>query len=243
MLKVLQSVLLLTTALAANAATVKGVVLDPSGAVLQDAHVRLLDQTGNVLNQGTTDASGRFEFTPRAGTMTLVVVASGFDSFRKELEVLDSTAADIEVRLSLCHGEIQQIIPKKLDLRNFLVEIHHWGGFGCPERIYRLWGTGQASASYVDCNGKTSSVTRLVESSSLTTVLENLANSPSGPVCSYHPGGIDAARVELTIYSGNDPSLVISHDAGEKVPNVTAVEQRLEDLIDPTGVLRQRQNR
>lgn len=241
MLKILLSLLLSTTALAANAVTVKGVVRDPAGALVQDAHVRILDQNGNTLSEGVTGADGRFEVTSPVGEVALVVFASGFDPFRKELKVAEPTAIDIEVKLSLCHGEVPQVIPKKLDLPRFLVEIHYWGAFGiCPERTYRLWGTGQASASYVDCNGKTSSVTRFIEPSVLTTALANLANNYSGRICSYYPGGIDAPRVELTVFSGSDPRLVISHDAADKVPNVTPVERQLEKLIDPEGLLQQR---
>jgi len=224
-----------TTALAVNGATVRGIVVDPAGATAQGARIRVLDASGNVSAEAVTGADGRFQVNSPVGSVTLIVVAYGFDRFKKDLNVAEGTTADIEVKLTLdCPGEIERIIPQKLDLTRFLVEIHYWGSFGdCPEKIYRLWGTGVASIYFDDCGNRKYTATRHIEQSVLEKTLANLANDYPGPACSYYPGSLDGPRVELTIFSGDEPRLVISHEDGEIVPKITAVEQRLKKLADP----------
>lgn len=195
----------------------------------------ILDQNNKTIVETTTDPGGNFELSFPPGGMSLVVLVYGFEPFRKDLDTVKEGTTALEVRLSTgCPEKIPQVIPEDFDLRNFLVEIHYWGDFGgCPEKIYRLWGTGEASVAYVDCDGKTHRASRVVDSSTLRTTITTLAKSSSAPICNNYPGGLDAPRVGFLIYSGSEPRIDISHDAGENIESLTSVEERLEKLIDP----------
>jgi outer membrane receptor protein involved in Fe transport len=64
-------------------ATVHGVVADPSGAIVPNAEVELLDAKGAVTETLHSDGEGNFQFTtPAIGDYTLVVSEAGFDTVR-----------------------------------------------------------------------------------------------------------------------------------------------------------------
>lgn len=62
---------------------VRGVVADPSGAIVPNAEVDLLDSTGAVTATLHSDGEGNFQITtPAIGNFTLVVSEAGFDTVR-----------------------------------------------------------------------------------------------------------------------------------------------------------------
>ena len=63
--------------------TVNGVVADPTGAIVPNAEVELVDGTGAVAATGHSDGEGNFQFTaPALGDYTIVVSEAGFDTVR-----------------------------------------------------------------------------------------------------------------------------------------------------------------
>jgi hypothetical protein len=63
--------------------TVRGVVADPTGAIVPNAEVDLLDAQGAVAATLHSDGEGNFSFTtPAVGDYTLVVSEAGFDTVR-----------------------------------------------------------------------------------------------------------------------------------------------------------------
>lgn len=220
--------------------TVKGVVLDAVGALVSKARVQIIDANGDTLAETLSLPDGTFEITSPVKEATLVVFAQGVGRFSKELNLKDSVIENIKVKLTMdCSADIKQAIPKKLDAQHFLVEIHYYGAFGdCPERAYRLWGTGEASVTYFGCGGKTFTNRRVMETTALTSALAELAKGHSKPLCNYYAGGIDAPRVEFTIFSGSEPRLVITHDEGANIDSLSELERQLERLIDPENRMR-----
>jgi outer membrane receptor protein involved in Fe transport len=71
-----------------NAAIVRGSVADPSGAIVPNAEVDLLDANGNVTQTLHSDGEGNFSFTaPEVGDYTLVVSEAGFDTVRQAVKL------------------------------------------------------------------------------------------------------------------------------------------------------------
>ena len=71
-----------------NAAIVHGSVADPSGAIVPNAEVDLLDANGNVTQTLHSDGEGNFTFTaPTIGDYTLVVSEAGFDTVRQMVKL------------------------------------------------------------------------------------------------------------------------------------------------------------
>ena len=67
----------------APAAVVRGTVADPSGAIVPNAEVDLLDGTGSVAATLHSDGEGNFQLTaPTIGDYTLVVSEAGFDTVK-----------------------------------------------------------------------------------------------------------------------------------------------------------------
>lgn len=95
-------VLLSTTAAHAQpqAASLRGVVVDGSGAATGGATVRLLDGVGVEVATVTADHTGRFAFTSVAlGTYTIVAAAPGQRSHGRVVFVGSALPIDIELRL------------------------------------------------------------------------------------------------------------------------------------------------
>jgi len=63
------------------AATVQGVVADPTGAIIPNAQVNLVDADGSVAGTTISDGIGNFQMTaPHPGIFTLVISEPGFDT-------------------------------------------------------------------------------------------------------------------------------------------------------------------
>jgi len=66
---------------AAPSATVQGVVADPTGAIVPNAQVNLLEADGVVAGTTTSDGVGNFQMAaPHAGSFTLVISEPGFET-------------------------------------------------------------------------------------------------------------------------------------------------------------------
>ena len=73
--------------------TVRGVVADPSGAIVPNAEIDLVDASGNVTETIHSDGEGFFQITPPAGgRYTLVISEAGFQTVRQAV-VLAKPAA------------------------------------------------------------------------------------------------------------------------------------------------------
>lgn len=87
----------------AQSAAVSGRVIDPSGAVIQNAEITLTrDGTGTV-RQAISNQEGLYVFSfLRSGTYTLMATASGFKSFeQKHLVIEAAQAAAVDIRLEV----------------------------------------------------------------------------------------------------------------------------------------------
>jgi hypothetical protein len=75
----------------AQTGTINGTVVDPSGAVVVGAHVRIFDAgTGNLTREATTDAAGTFQLLPlSAATYNLKIEAPGMKELDRNGIVLD----------------------------------------------------------------------------------------------------------------------------------------------------------
>ena len=107
-------VLISLPTLARAQAGVTGVVLDPSGAVLDGVHVEAIETHGVASHRSVlTDASGRFAILDlRPGTYDLRFTRNGFNVFTREgLELTGSFIADLTVALSI--GAIDQSVTVK----------------------------------------------------------------------------------------------------------------------------------
>jgi len=83
-------------------ATIRGVLLDPGGAVLPDATIELCDPLGGVLASRSSDATGRFSFTNIApGRYTVRASSSGFESVIHALTIESALPQDLELRMAL----------------------------------------------------------------------------------------------------------------------------------------------
>jgi Carboxypeptidase regulatory-like domain len=105
---------LTSSALAQNVISVRGSVLDPTGAAIRGATVRLETPTGTLLTQSQTDPKGDFILLNLpAGSFRLVVPAfSGFDSRVIELNL---TANVVGLKVTLPTQSISQQITVGAD--------------------------------------------------------------------------------------------------------------------------------
>jgi hypothetical protein len=70
-----------SNAKAAPSATVQGVVADPTGAIVPNAQVNLIDMDGAVAGTTTSDGVGNFQMAaPHSGSFTLVISEPGFET-------------------------------------------------------------------------------------------------------------------------------------------------------------------
>lgn len=117
-------IVLATPGIANAQAGVTGVVLDPSGAVLEGVHVESIETNGVTTHRSVlTDASGRFAILDlRPGTYDIRFTRLGFNAVTREgLELTGSFIADLTVALTI--GTIDQSVTVKaatplVDLRN-----------------------------------------------------------------------------------------------------------------------------
>jgi len=72
-----------SSAAAPSSPSVHGVVADPTGAIVPNAEIDLLDPSGAVAGTIHSDEEGNFQIAaPHAGAFTLVVSEPGFDTVR-----------------------------------------------------------------------------------------------------------------------------------------------------------------
>ncbi len=92
----------------ANPAVLSGTVYDATGAVLPGVEL-VLEDTNQFKLTDTTDASGRFQFTPvRAGKYVLAAALPGFKALRHEFELKNSRDWDRAVTLQV--GDLTETI-------------------------------------------------------------------------------------------------------------------------------------
>ena len=78
-------------------ATVQGVVADPTGAIVPNAEVDLIDTDGSVAGSTKSGGDGNFQMTaPHAGSFTLVISEQGFETVH-----LPVTVSQVWCRLPL----------------------------------------------------------------------------------------------------------------------------------------------
>jgi hypothetical protein len=83
-------------------ASVSGRVLDPSGAVIQDAAVTVRQVETNVMNAAVTDREGRFRFPYlRVGDYEIVVIREGFREDRRRLTLSAGAAFELPIALAV----------------------------------------------------------------------------------------------------------------------------------------------
>ena len=94
-----------STRVAAQTATsgdIAGVVTDPSGATVPGAKITLKDETKGYTQETTTNKDGVYHFyllTP--GPYTLVVSATGFETFSRHSNVAVGQIATLNVQMTL----------------------------------------------------------------------------------------------------------------------------------------------
>ena len=80
-----------STSKPASASTVQGVVADPSGAIVPNAQVSLVDADGSVAGSTTSDGIGNFNMpAPHPGSFTLVISEPGFETVHLPVTVKPS---------------------------------------------------------------------------------------------------------------------------------------------------------
>jgi hypothetical protein len=85
-----------------NSGTVRGSVLDPSGAAVAGASVQIENPVSHFIRTTLTDSQGRFEFDNLPyNTYHTSVVAKGFESFDQDTDVRSPIALDLKVTLKL----------------------------------------------------------------------------------------------------------------------------------------------
>ena len=83
-----------TSPAAPTAPAVHGVVADPTGAIVPNAEVDLVDANGSVAGSIHSDGEGNFQLAaPHAGSFTLVVSEPGFETVRTPVVIAAPAAA------------------------------------------------------------------------------------------------------------------------------------------------------
>jgi outer membrane cobalamin receptor len=104
----------LLSATAAQAATLTGTVVDPSGSAVPQAHVTLL-RSLVVLDQRETDSQGIFKFAGLTdGKYQVVASAPGLASPQAEVEIRGSEVHTLDLRLQLSAVQQQVVVSASL---------------------------------------------------------------------------------------------------------------------------------
>jgi hypothetical protein len=85
-----------------NFGSINGTVLDPTGAVVPNATVRIHNLVSGFDRSVTTDSSGKFEFTNIPfNPYHLTVVASGFNAYVHDVETRSSVPVTLSIKLQI----------------------------------------------------------------------------------------------------------------------------------------------
>ncbi len=103
------AILLASVAFAQFTGSVQGVVLDPSGAGVSKAAVRIVNRDTQITQTATTDDSGNYRFVSLApGNYTITVEAAGFSKSDARITLL--TEQNLNVPISLKVGSITELV-------------------------------------------------------------------------------------------------------------------------------------
>ena len=92
----------------AQTGRIEGTVVDPKGATIAAAHLTLMDPSGQVVSETTSDQNGRFAFSDvPAGRYTIEADAEGF-SLQQAVEVDLSKGGSKTVRVSMAISQIRE---------------------------------------------------------------------------------------------------------------------------------------
>jgi hypothetical protein len=93
---------LYATAEGSNSGAVRGTVTDPSGAVIPDATVHLINQVSGLDRTATTDATGQFVFANIPfNPYRMTVLANGFTPVSKNFEIRSVVGANLSLVLQV----------------------------------------------------------------------------------------------------------------------------------------------
>lgn len=98
----------------AQAATIRGSVVDPTGAVIPDALVRIYNREANSSREFRTDRLGRFTVGDLGpGDYDVKVMHAGFETFsRSNLHLGEGSLADLDISMHLCQiSHLGQDVP------------------------------------------------------------------------------------------------------------------------------------
>ncbi|MGB9487420.1 MAG: carboxypeptidase-like regulatory domain-containing protein, partial [Terriglobia bacterium] len=88
-----------------NSTSISGTVLDPSGAVVKGATVKIVNPVSRYERSTVTDDSGHFEFTNVPfNPYHLSVAAPGFQDIDQDVEVRTSVPIDLKFNLEIAAG-------------------------------------------------------------------------------------------------------------------------------------------
>ncbi|WP_270182938.1 carboxypeptidase regulatory-like domain-containing protein [Alkalihalobacillus sp. CinArs1] len=110
---------------------VEGTVTNGSGGAIANATVLLVDSAGNVIDEGTTNASGEYNFpSVKTGSYTVVVSASGFQSAEQGVMVKGGQTSTANFVLEPNPGTVQGTVTNEAGdpLSGALVEVLNSAG-------------------------------------------------------------------------------------------------------------------
>src|SRR5262245_13760992 len=93
--------------------TLRGRVLDPSGAVMPQVHVKLY-QADNIVAEAVTSLTGEFEIAANPGEYKLEITAADFES---HIEVIKIGSRQVPLQVTMKVAEVKQTIDVR-DTRN-----------------------------------------------------------------------------------------------------------------------------
>jgi hypothetical protein len=124
------------TAVEAQQTSVRGTVVDPSGAPVYNACAMLMNVARNQTQMSMTDARGRFRFpTLPVGDYHLQVLASGFATFDQQMRLTVGAAVDVPIRLQV---ETQETINVSASAPVVETERTHVSSNVTPEEVRDL---------------------------------------------------------------------------------------------------------
>ena len=102
------------------APVISGVVQDPSGAIIANAHVQLRRANGTVVANAKTGENGRFDIPqPAPGDFRLLVSIPGFDSLTQTLQITRNPVPALVLKLKL--GDVSTVVNVTADRETELV--------------------------------------------------------------------------------------------------------------------------